>query len=995
MKRDSTSHRQSESHHGKHENLKKEHELLSLALQSLTYPFYVIDAVDYSILLDNSEPGLQPSKPGIKCYAAIHGSNRPCSETGSLCPLEIVRQTKKPVVVEHEHHHDGGEARHVEVHGYPVFDESGNVARIIEYSLDITERRVAEDRQQFAMRVMNLLNQPAIETDAIRTILYLVKEFTGFEAVGIRLRDGDDFPYYETSGFPSVFVEQESSLCASEGDGGVVRDPDGHVVLECMCGNVIRGRTDPSKPFFTDGGSFWTNSTTALLASTTEADRQSKTRNICHASGYESVALIPLRSGTEVIGLLQLNDRRKDMFTLDMVAFFEGIGASVGIALARNRAEDSLRKAHDELEIRVQERTAALVKTARALKVLSECNQSLVHARSETELLEQVCNILVGLGRYRLAWVGFAENDAQKTVRPVAQAGFEEGYLEGLGISWDDIERGRGPTGTAIRTGEPSISKDTLADPKFAPWRAQALERGYASSIALPLRVKGDIIGALNIYAAESDAFDADEVELLSEMAEDLAFGILSQRTRIEHDNAQLALAESEAKYRQLVEGTDTLVAQVNTKGIITFVNSTVTKTLGITPDECIGMKWSDLVVTEDRKKTISAFHQWVKSGVQNTTLENRVRDRSGKVFDMLWAIDCQRDESGEVSAFNCIARDITDRKRAEQALHYRLELEELVADISTSFINLKADEIDTGLDLALKKIGMFTGVDRSYIFMFAGDHKSMDNTHEWCGKGVIPQMHTLKNLPTMEFPWSITRLRRFEVVPVERVADLPVQATAEKRTFIEQGIKSLILVPMVYGGVLLGFIGLDSVKSERSWDDDTIGLLRIAGEMFISTIVRSRTETELRTVNEQLLSDQKALQNKNIAMREVLASFEDEKQATRDQIATNVEESLLPLLDRIKEQSSGQQKKLVELLEKYLKEITSPFIDKLKRDFSRLTPRELEICNMIKAGRPSKEIALALNVSLLTVHKHREQIRDKLGLKNSNTNLNTFLQSL
>jgi DNA-binding NarL/FixJ family response regulator len=164
---------------------------------------------------------------------------------------------------------------------------------------------------------------------------------------------------------------------------------------------------------------------------------------------------------------------------------------------------------------------------------------------------------------------------------------------------------------------------------------------------------------------------------------------------------------------------------------------------------------------------------------------------------------------------------------------------------------------------------------------------------------------------------------------------------------------------------------------------------------MFVSTITRARAEKELRAANEKLIADGKSLENKNIAMREVLASFEEEKQATKRQILTNVEEALLPLLTRIREGTEPSHQKLVDLLEQYLKDITSPFIDELKLSFSKLTPRELEICRMIKVGRPSKEIAGILNVSLLTVHKHREQIRRKLGIKNSRTNLSSYLQSL
>ena len=120
----------------------------------------------------------------------------------------------------------------------------------------------------------------------------------------------------------------------------------------------------------------------------------------------------------------------------------------------------------------------------------------------------------------------------KKTVVPVAQAGYEEGYLESLNITWDDTERGRGPTGTAIRTRKPSIAKYILNDPNFAPWRAEAIKRGYASSIALPLITSGRALGTLNIYAEETDAFNEEEVELLAQLADDLSFGMISLRTR-------------------------------------------------------------------------------------------------------------------------------------------------------------------------------------------------------------------------------------------------------------------------------------------------------------------------------------------------------------------------------------------------------------------------------------------------------------------------------
>lgn len=223
-----------------------------------------------------------------------------------------------------------------------------------------TKLRWARESQDLAVRILTLLGRRAASSDAIREILGMIKDFTGFEAAGIRLRDGDDYPYFEANGFPEHFVKLENSLCAKDTTGAIIRDANGQAALECMCGNVISGRTNPALPFFTEGGSFWTNSTTDLLAGASEEDRQSPTRNRCNGENYESVALIPLRSDSETIGLLQLNDSRRNCFTLEMITFFEGIGASLGIVLARAGIDEALRRANEELESGVKVRTAEL-----------------------------------------------------------------------------------------------------------------------------------------------------------------------------------------------------------------------------------------------------------------------------------------------------------------------------------------------------------------------------------------------------------------------------------------------------------------------------------------------------------------------------------------------------------------------------------------------------------------------------------------------------------
>jgi signal transduction histidine kinase/ActR/RegA family two-component response regulator len=175
---------------------------------------------------------------------------------------------------------------------------------------------------------------------------------------------------------------------------------------------------------------------------------------------------------------------------------------------------------------------AHLLRTNQILRMLSASNGALVRIDDEHRLMEEVCRIAVEIGGYRMAWVGLAEDDTDRSVRSVASTGFEAGYLESVRITWADTERGRGPTGAAIRLGQVQIGTDFFTEPRLAPWRAEAIKRGFRSSIALPLRHGEAVFGALTIYAAEPAAFPEVQVKVLMDLADDLAFGIHAARVR-------------------------------------------------------------------------------------------------------------------------------------------------------------------------------------------------------------------------------------------------------------------------------------------------------------------------------------------------------------------------------------------------------------------------------------------------------------------------------
>ncbi len=256
----------------------------------------------------------------------------------------------------------------------------------------------------------------------------------------------------------------------------------------------------------------------------------------------------------------------------------------------------------------------ALRRTSRAFRALSECNQAMIRATDESYLLHEICRIVVEIGGYRLAWVGFAEQDEDKTVRPAAQAGFEESYLEMLDITWADDERGRGPTGTAIRTSKTVITQDILTDPRYAPFRAAATQRGYASSLALPLIIEGHTFGALNIYAAEPDAFDTDEVKLLTELADDLSYGIASLRDRAGRARAE---EETEAKSQfleSLIQQSPLSTFIIDAEGTCVMVNQAFLEEYHV-PDESLVIGKNAFTVPANVERGTTEYMQRALSG--------------------------------------------------------------------------------------------------------------------------------------------------------------------------------------------------------------------------------------------------------------------------------------------------------------------------------------------------------------------------------------------
>lgn len=274
---------------------------------------------------------------------------------------------------------------------------------------------------------------------------------------------------------------------------------------------------------------------------------------------------------------------------------------SVRGAVLRDTAGKALKISGIALDITARKNSELdLNRANRALRTLSAGNEQLIHAKEESELLNAVCRVIVEVGGYCMAWVGKALDDENKTVQPVASCGDDENLFGSApSASWADDELGRGPVGTAIRTGITQVTQNYATNPLAAPWRDEVLKRGYQSSIVFPLRELDRVYGSLTIYAGELDAFNADEVDLLQELANDLAFGIVTLRTGAERDRMAAEQKQHEAVLRQsLVESIQAIATTLELRDPYTAghqrrvatLASAIGEEMGLSPHQIEGM---------------------------------------------------------------------------------------------------------------------------------------------------------------------------------------------------------------------------------------------------------------------------------------------------------------------------------------------------------------------------------------------------------------------
>lgn len=350
----------------------------------------------------------------------------------------------------------------------------------------------------------------------------------------------------------------------------------------------------------------------------------------------------------------------------------------------------------------IKQRKDSLSKANRSLKAYSECHQALMRSTDEIQLMKDVCRTIVEVGGYRVAWVGRAENDEELSIRPVVQWGDELGYLKNLNVSWSNTSRGMGPTGTAIRSGKPVVAKYIEYDPKWELWRENALRHGFLSSISLPLIVNGRATAALIIFAGEKNAFDDDEVALLTDLADDLSYGITTLQAAAERKIVGKEYMMLASIIEQAKEG----IFLFNGEGDIMYVNPAVESITGRLPKEMIGHNISTLEFQQHNRKFYDAIMNTI-SREEEKAGRFRYKRKDGVMLDIdvdIWSVS---DTSGTDTSYAALIRDVTHEIQLERQLRQAQRMEAigtLAGGISHDFNNTLASII-TCAEMALDEI--------------------------------------------------------------------------------------------------------------------------------------------------------------------------------------------------------------------------------------------------------------------------------------------------
>jgi diguanylate cyclase (GGDEF)-like protein/PAS domain S-box-containing protein len=517
-------------------------------------------------------------------------------------------------------------------------------------------RKLAEDKSnlQLIVRLMERINPlPGVE-DMIRSLLASIVETIGGTNIKLYYWIGEQLRYADFAGRTAVLAEID--------DPSVARVAQDREFLEELGGETMLTAEQVA------GAWTWT---------------------------------FPLVVGSDLVGVIRIENLHVSGASLRSIlpVFF-----SHAALILSNEIRNFARQQAEAVQRRLN----------RELKAISDCNQALMRADNEQMLLDQICHIICDEAGYRAAFVAYADDDAEQTVRPVAWAGVDEDYFSGAQLTWADRDLGRGPLGTAIRTGRVVEIPDVTTHPRMTPWRDRALARGYRSGVAFPLTDdRQKTFGGLLIYSGEVNAISGEEIRLLDELAGDLAFGITALRLRSRQDEAKRQLVASEQLFRALVENSPDPIARYDRELHRVYVNPAIRLLFAGPVDDVIGGTPKVVSPLLDPDSYMDNIRRVIETG-EDCMAEGAYRTLNGDIRWSSWRFTPEFDADGGVATVLVVSHDITERRKAEEERQAHLRFLEGMSRIDSAIQG--ATDVDQMMIDVLDTLLEVFGCDRAFL---------------------------------------------------------------------------------------------------------------------------------------------------------------------------------------------------------------------------------------------------------------------------------------